>query len=200
VAQEWMERTGRREVAISRERPPPSESRVIGTGQARAGRASMNGCRTMAEPGTSRARAVGRGMECRSAGMGSHMRTQACAATDPPAGHPRAAHMHGTAAHAHSAAANVNAAATEVRATAAKMSSAATPTAEVATPATATDMATAATTTETAASRVSRRRHKKGKAYCGRARRDFPHGMTSLSGPNAEANAGSPGPFRRRSS
>jgi hypothetical protein len=82
--------------------------------------------------------------------------------------------MNGAAAHTHGAAA------TEVRATA-------TPTAEVTATATATAEVTApAATAEvtapaaaTAASRLSRGRQTKGKAYCGRACRDFPHGMTS---------------------
>jgi hypothetical protein len=119
--------------------------------------------------------------------MRGHMRIQARAATDPAAINMRAAHMHRAAAHTHSAAA------TEVRA-AAKMSSAATATTEVST-ATPTAEVTAATATATAAdmaataataaSRVSRSRQTKGKAYCGRACRDFPHGMPSSSGPNA---------------
>jgi hypothetical protein len=171
-----MERTGRREVAISRERPPPSEGRVIGMGQAGAGRASVNRCRSMAEPRASRARAVGRGMECRSAGMtdmGGHMRTQACAATDPAAGNTRAAHMHGAAAHAHTAAAKMNAAtpATEV--------STATATTEVtAAPTAAAEMSTT-TPAAAAASRISNSRQTKRKAYCGRTCHNFPHDMTS---------------------
>jgi hypothetical protein len=89
---------------------------------------------------------------------------------------------------------------------AAKMSSA-TPTAEMraaaaATPevsATATaNMSPTTTAAETAAaSCVSSRHQTKGNGYCGRACRDFPHDMTSSSGPNAQVNAKPPGPFRR---
>jgi hypothetical protein len=42
--------------------------------------------------------------------------------------------------------------------------------------------------------RFSRRRQTKGKGYCGRARRDFPHDMTSSSGQMRKINARSPGP------
>jgi hypothetical protein len=156
-----------------------------------------------------RALPVDRGLECRSARMtnmrGRRTRTQA------PGIDPSAAKMWSRvgsempAAHTHSAAATAH----THGATAAKMSSATTPATEVTATATtkvtaastAADMSATAPTPETAAaSRVSGSCQAKGQPYCGRARRDFPHGMTSLSGPNAETNARSPGPFRRRNS
>ena len=116
-----------------------------------------------------------------------------------------AADMHAAAAHPHSAAATAH-----THAAAAAKMSAATPATEVSTATSATEVTAAATAAakmsttapataapETAASGVSNSRQTKGKAYCGRACRDFPHGMPSLSGPNAETNARSPGPFRR---
>jgi hypothetical protein len=45
--------------------------------------------------------------------------------------------------------------------------------------------ATAMSATATAAPGISNSRQTKGKAYCGRACCDFPHDMTSSSGPNA---------------
>jgi hypothetical protein len=83
-------------------------------------------------------------------------------------------------------------AATHTHGAAAKVSSA-TPTAEMGTTASTTEVSTAATSaakmsTTTAAapaaSRVSSRRQTKGYGYYGRACRDFPHDMTSSSGPN----------------
>jgi hypothetical protein len=93
--------------------------------------------------------------------------------------HGATAEMGTTATHTHGAAAKVSSATAEVRATTAA-------TAEVSTTATASaDVTTAAAAaTKTAASGVSIRRQTQGKAYCGRACRDFPHGMTSSSGPN----------------
>ena len=112
------------------------------------------------------------------------------------------------ATHTHRATAEMGSAATHTHcaATAAKMGAAAptaevsatTATAEVTAATAAADMATAsAAAAETAAaSGISNRRQTKGKAYCGRACCDFPHDLTSSSGPMREANAGSPGPFR----
>jgi len=113
------------------------------------------------------------------------------------------AHMHRAATHTHSAAATAH----THGAAAAKMSSAATAT-KVSTATAATEVTAASTaadmsapTPETAAaSGVSNSRQTKRKAYCGCACCDFPHDTTSSSGPNAETNARSPGPFRRRSS
>jgi hypothetical protein len=93
------------------------------------------------------------------------------------------------ATHTHGATAEMGTAATHTHGAAAKVSSAtataevraATATAEVSTTAATTDVTTA---TATAASGVSIRRQTQGKAYCGRACRDFPHDMTSSSGPN----------------
>jgi hypothetical protein len=48
-----------------------------------------------------------------------------------------------------------------------------------------TTAATAMSATATAAPGISNSRQTKGKAYCGRACCDFPHDMTSSSGPNA---------------
>jgi hypothetical protein len=61
---------------------------------------------------------------------------------------------------------------------------------------TTTPAATAATA-ETAASGVSSRRQTQRKAYCGRARRDFPHDMTSSSGQMRKSTPDRPVPFRR---
>jgi hypothetical protein len=95
------------------------------------------------------------------------------------------------ATHTHGATAEMGTAATHTHGAAAKVSSA-TPTAEVrATAATAEVSTTAAasanvtTATAAAASGVNVRRQTQGKAYCGRACRDFPHDMTSSSGPNS---------------
>jgi hypothetical protein len=98
------------------------------------------------------------------------------------------------AAHTHGAAAKMGTAATEMHgATTTTEVSTATAAPEVTAAATAADMSTAAAaTTETAASGVSCCRQTKGKAYCGRACRDFPHDTTSSSGPDAQANARSP--------
>jgi hypothetical protein len=91
--------------------------------------------------------------------------------------------MGAAAAHTHGAAAKVSSAtaATEV-------SAAATSAAKMSTTTTA--------AAETAASRVSSRRQTKGYGYCGRACRDFPHD-TPRQGQMRQANARSPGPFRR---
>jgi hypothetical protein len=65
--------------------------------------------------------------------------------------------------------------------------------AEMGTPA-----ATAAAAAETAGvCRFSRRRQTKGKGYCGRARRDFPHDMPSSSGQMRKSTPDRPVPFRR---
>jgi hypothetical protein len=153
-----------------------------------------------------RALPVDRGLECRSARMtdmrGRRTRTQA-PGIDPAAAkmwsrvgsEMPTAHMHRAAATAHThsaAAAKMSATATT------KVSTPAAPTTKV-TATTTANMATTAPTpaTETAASRVSGSCQAKGQPYCGRARRDFPHGTTSLSGRYAETNARSPGPFRR---
>jgi hypothetical protein len=94
--------------------------------------------------------------------------------------HGATAEMGTAATHTHGAAAKVSSATAtaEVRATTAA-------TAEVSTTAATTDVTTATAAAKTAASGVSIRRQTQGKAYCGRACRDFPHGMTSSSGPNA---------------
>jgi hypothetical protein len=112
-----------------------------------------------------------------------------------------ATHMHGATAemgtaatHTHGAAA---AAAKVSSATAtAEMGATTAATAEVSTTTAASSAdvttATAPAPTETSASRVSSRRQTKRYGYCGRACRDFPHGMTSSSGPNVSVNARSP--------
>jgi hypothetical protein len=87
--------------------------------------------------------------------------------------------MGAAATHTHGAAAKVSS-----TSAAAEMSATTAATAEVSTTATATDVTTA-TAAEAAASGVSVRRQTQGKAYCGRACRDFPHDMTSSSGPNS---------------
>jgi hypothetical protein len=100
------------------------------------------------------------------------------------------------ATHTHGATAEMGSAATHTHSATAEMGTTATAATEVSAAATATEvtaaspaakMSTTAPTaaTETAASRVSGRRQANRQAYCGRARRDFPHDMTSLSGPNA---------------
>jgi hypothetical protein len=111
------------------------------------------------------------------------------------------------ATHTHRAAAEMGRAATHTHcaATSAAKMSAAAPTAEVRTTTPAAEVSAAApaapttdVTTATAAaaktaSRVSIRCQTQGKAYCGRACCDFPHDVTSSSGPNARVNARSPG-------
>jgi hypothetical protein len=123
----------------------------------------------MTEPRASSAIAVGRGVECRSAGMANMRSEVRTATTDPAAG--------------------------EMRCRMSRKMSAAT--AEARTPAATTKMGTTAATamsatataamsaTATAAPGISNSRQTKGKAYCGRACCYFPHDMTSLSGPNA---------------
>jgi hypothetical protein len=145
-----------------------------------------------------RALPVDRGLECRSARM-TDMRGRR-ARTQTPGIDPAAAKMWSRvgsempATHTHSPATEMSSATTHSHGAAAKMSSAptatevstATATTEVAAASTAADMSATAPTPETAAtSRVSNSRQAKGQPYCGRARRDFPHGTTSLSGPNA---------------
>ena len=117
----------------------------------------------------------------------------------------RAAHAHGTTAEMgdatatemHGAAAKMGATAAETAAATAEVSAATTAAADMSAATTATATATAA---KTATSRVSGCRQTKGKAYCSRARRDFPHDLTSLSGPIVEANARIARPFRRSQS
>jgi hypothetical protein len=139
---------------------------------------------------------MNRGLECRSARMtdmrGRHPRIEV-PGVDPAAvkmrrrvgGETGATHTHGATAEMGSAAAHTHGATANVDATAAKMSSAAA-TAEVSATAAATPEVSAATASAakmstttapatTAASRVSSSRQTKGKAYCGRARRNFPH-------------------------
>jgi hypothetical protein len=98
------------------------------------------------------------------------------------------------ATHTHGATAEMGTAATHTHGAAAKVSSA-TATAEVSataaataemstTAATSADVTTATAAAKAAASGVSVRRQTQGKAYCGRACRDFPHDMTSWPGPN----------------
>jgi hypothetical protein len=112
------------------------------------------------------------------------------------------AHAHSAAAHMHCAAAKMSSATptAEMRATAAatpEVSATAAATPEVSATATA-NMSPTTTAAETAAaSCVSSRHQTKGNGYCGRACRDFPHDMTSSSGPNAQVNAKPSGPFRR---
>jgi len=124
------------------------------------------------------------------------------------AAHVYGAHMRGDAAHANPAAAEVcgaaanmhSAAATPEMGTAAATEvGAATTPAEVSAAATAaTEMCTAAAATAAAETagvrRFSRGRQTKGKGYCRRARREFPHDMTSSSGQMRKINARSPGP------
>jgi hypothetical protein len=123
------------------------------------------------------------------------MRTQA-PGVDPPGIDPAAVKMRRRvggdmpATHTHGATAEMGTAATHMHGAAAKMSAAtataevraAAATAEVSTTAATTDVTTA--TAAAAASGVSIRRQTQGKAYCGRACRDFPHDMTFSSGPN----------------
>jgi hypothetical protein len=159
----------------------------------------------MTEPRASSAIAVGRGVECRSAGIATMRSEVPTATTDPAAGDMRCSmsrKMSAAAAEARTAAAHMNAAATKMGAAAAtttKMgATAATANEMSATAATANEMsATTATATATAtatmsdtaatatAPGISNSRQTKGKAYCGRACCDFPHDMTSSSGPNA---------------
>jgi hypothetical protein len=100
------------------------------------------------------------------------------------------------ATHTHGATAEMGSAATHTHSATAEMGTTATAATEVSAAATATEVTAASpaakmyttpppAATETAASRVSGRRQANRQAYCGRARRDFPHDMTSLSGPNA---------------
>jgi hypothetical protein len=101
-----------------------------------------------------------------------------------------ATHTHGAAAKVSSATATATA---EVSATTAATAEVSTATASAAKMSTTT---TAAAAAETAASRVSSRRQTKGYGYCGHACRDFPHD-TPRQGQMRQANARSPGPFRR---
>src|SRR5580692_7474779 len=87
------------------------------------------------------------------------------------------------ATHTHGAATEMGTAATHTHGAAAAKVSSATAAAE---------MAAATAAAKAAASRVSSRRQTKRYGYCGRACRDFPHGMTSSSGPNVSVNARSP--------
>jgi hypothetical protein len=123
----------------------------------------------MTEPRASSAIAVGRGVECRSAGMANMRSEVRTATTDPAAGEMRcrmSRKMSAATAEARTAAAT-----TKMGTTAATAMSA---------------TATAAmSATATAAPGISNSRQTKGKAYCGRACCDFPHDMTSSSGPNA---------------
>jgi hypothetical protein len=167
--------------------------------------------------------AVDRGLKCGSARVtdvrGRRTRTQAPgvdpAGIDPaavkmrrrvggemPATHTRGAtaEMGSATTHTHGATTKMGAAATaKVRAATATKTTAAAA-AEV-TPA-ATSAANMSTTTaapnpaETAASCVSSRRQTKRYGYCGQACRDFPHD-TPRQGQMRQANARSPGPFRR---
>jgi hypothetical protein len=90
-----------------------------------------------------------------------------------PAAHMDAAHVRGAATHMDPAAT-------------AEVSTAPAATAEVSTATTASaGMCTAAAATTAASRRISSHRQTKGKAYCDRACRDFPHDTTSSSGPNA---------------
>src|SRR4029077_19292846 len=144
--------------------------------------------------------AVDRGMECRSARMTDlrgRMRIEAPGA-EPAAGHMRrtvthrasAAHVYGT--HVRGAAAHMHSATTPEVGTAAataEVSATATAAAEMCPP-----TAAAAAAAETGVRRFSRGRQTKGKGYCGRARREFPHDMTSSSGQMRKINARSPGP------
>jgi hypothetical protein len=110
--------------------------------------------------------------------------------------------MGAAATHTHGAAAKVSSATAtaEVSATTAATAEVSTATAATEVSAAATSAAKMSTTTtaaaETAASRVSSRRQTKGYGYCGRACRDFPHD-TPRQGQMRQANARSPGPFRR---
>jgi hypothetical protein len=169
--------------------------------------------RAMIEPAMG-ALAVDRGMECRSArvtDLRGRMRIEA-PGVEPAAGQmrrtvshrTRAAHVNGAhvrgAAHTDTAAAEVCGAAAKVHPAAAtpEMGTAAA-TAEVSATATApaemcTPTATPAPAQTAGVRRFGRGRQTKGKGYCGRARRDFPHDMTSSSGQMRKINARSPGP------
>jgi hypothetical protein len=132
----------------------------------------------MTEPRASSAIAVGRGVECRSAGMANMRSEVRTATTDPAAGEMRCRMSRKMSAA--TAEARTPAATTKMGTTAAttKMGT----TAATAMSATAT---AAMSATATAAPGISNSRQTKGKAYCGRACCDFPHDMTSSSGPNA---------------
>ena len=147
---------------------------------------------------------MGRGVECRSAGMANMRREVRTATTDPAAGDmrcPMSRKMSAAAAEARTAATHMNAATAKMGSTTAttKMDAAAattttkmgaTPTATAATEMSATAAATATAMSDTTAaaattaSGISNSRQTKGKAYCGRACCDFPHNMTSSSGLN----------------
>jgi hypothetical protein len=131
----------------------------------------------MTEPRASSAIAVGRGVECRSAGMANMRSEVRTATTDPAAGEMRCRMSRKMSAA--TAEARTPAATTKMGTTAATAMSA---TATAAMSATAT---AAMSATATAAPGISNSRQTKGKAYCGRACCDFPHDMTSSSGPNA---------------
>jgi hypothetical protein len=102
--------------------------------------------------------------------------------------------MGSAAAHTHGATAKMGAAATKMHsatATAEMSTATAAAAAEMTAASSAAKMSTTtpaatAATAETAASGVSSRRQTQRKAYCGRARRDFPHDTTSSAGPNAQ--------------
>ena len=145
--------------------------------------------------------AMDRGLECRSARVtdmrGRRTRTDA-PGVDPAGvnmrrrvgGETGATHTHGATAEMGSAATHTHGATTKMGAPATAEVSATTA-AEVSTTAATPEVSAATasaanmTTTTAAASCVSSRRQTQGKAYCGRACRDFPHDMTSSSGPNA---------------
>jgi hypothetical protein len=97
-----------------------------------------------------------------------------------------ATHMHGATAKMGAAATKMHSAtATAEMSTATAAATEMTAASSAAKMSTTTPAATAATA-ETAASGVSSRRQTQRKAYCGRARRDFPHDTTSSAGPNAQ--------------
>jgi hypothetical protein len=117
--------------------------------------------------------------------------------------HVYGAHVRGAATHAGSAAAEVRGAAAHMHSAAAtpEVGTAAAP-AEVSATATAaaemgTPTATAAAAETAGVCRFSRSRQTKGKGYCGCARRDFPHDMTSSSGQMRKSTPDRPVPFRR---
>ena len=107
------------------------------------------------------------------------VKMRCCVGGEMPATHTHGAtaEMGSAATHMHGAAAKVSSATAEMGATAA--------TAEVSAAAATTDVTTATAAAKAAASGVSVRRQTQGKAYCGRACRDFPHDLTSSSGPNS---------------
>jgi len=142
----------------------------------------------MTEPRASSAIAVGRGVECRSAGMANMRSEVRTATTDPAAGDMRCRmgrKMSAAAAEARTAATHMNAAAATKMGAAATAKMGATAATATATEMSATATATMSGTAAAATSGVSNSRQTKGKAYCGRACCDFPHDMTSSSGPNA---------------